>query len=99
MAQLPITAQFKRYTGAKPELRRKAAEAIARAERIATHLNRLIAANPGETQQYYFASMAINLGVTTEQVRSAVSDGGYNGITLWVTPADRERLASHGYLP
>ena len=99
MAVLPITAQFKRYSGGKPELRRKAAEAMVRAERIAAHLNRLIAANPSETQQYYFASMAIDLGVTTEQVRSAVSDGGHNGITLRVTPADRERLASYGYLP
>lgn len=92
MPFLPFTAQFKHYAGAKPELRRKNNEAFAVATRIAEHVNRLVANNPNELQQYYFASIAAEMDVTTNQVRSAISDGGYNGITLRVTGEDREEL-------
>jgi hypothetical protein len=93
MAILPLTARFKHYRGSKEALHRKSSEAAAVAQRVANHVNTLIANNPDETQQYFFGSIAHDLGLTTDQVRSAISDGGYNGITLRVSKEDRVALA------
>jgi hypothetical protein len=89
---LPISPRLKRYSGSKPELMRKSLSEQAIAIKIAEHVNALIANNPSEIQQYIFADIASDLDVTTEQVRSAISDGGYNGITLRVREVDREKL-------
>jgi len=92
MIDFPIRAHIKSYRGANPK---KQADNVAHnlaAQRVARHLNMLVANDPAENQVHSFASMAIDLGVTVELVRSAISDGGYNGITLKVTPADREKL-------
>lgn len=89
MPTLPLTAYWKRYGGGKEHLRVKAAEEAKTAQRIADYVNGLIADNPSELQQYYFATIARDLGVTVDQVRSAISDGGYNGITIGVRAEER----------
>jgi hypothetical protein len=90
----PLRAHLKHYRGAKPDLRRKVNEHNRQAERVADHINRLIANNPAEIQQYYFRNIAIDLGIPFEVVRSAISTGGANGITLGVRPTDRPALAA-----
>lgn len=95
MSQLPIRPRLKTYRAAKENLRRRTAEYNAMAMRVTDHLNREIANDPGEIQQYSFALLAIDLRLTTDQVRSAISNGGYNGITVGVTPQDREAMARY----
>jgi hypothetical protein len=95
MVHLPLTARFTDYRGSKDNLRRKATENAVTARRIADHVNGLIANNPDDVQQYFFASIAHDLGVSDEDVRSAISDGGYNGMTLRVTEYDRRELARY----
>jgi hypothetical protein len=91
MPGLPIQPYFKRYRGAKPNLQRKAVEEIRTAQRIADYVNAKIANDPEEIQQISFALVAIELGVTTEQVRRALP-GGFNGWTLRVDANDRKAL-------
>jgi hypothetical protein len=65
------------------------------ARKVADHLNTLIANDPDETQQYMFANLAYDLGYSPEEVRSAISDGGYNGITFHISSDDRRALETH----
>lgn len=95
MTDLPLRPHLKQYRGSKENLRRKNTEYNAMAHKVAAHVNRLIANNPNEMQQYMFASIAHDLGFTTDQVRAAISDGGYNGITIGVKEADRGELAQY----
>lgn len=93
MPGVPIQPRIKSYRGAKPALQRKNAEENERARRIVDYVNHLIANNPEEQQQQYlFGYIAIDLKVDVEQVRSAIEAGGYNGISLRVTPDDRPAL-------
>ena len=89
---LPLTPRLKQYSGNDPEKRRKAAERNAMAQRVVDHLNRLIAANPSETQSYAWAFVARDLKLTAEQVESSVAYGGNNGITIKIGPEDRPGL-------
>ena len=75
--------------------RRKTAEYNEMATRVVEHVNALIANNADENQQYMFAEIAIDLGLTADQVRSAISYGGHNGITIHVTEEDRVALARY----
>lgn len=93
MPLLPLRPRVKGYRGSKPELQRKAAREAATEVRIAEWFNRQIANNPSEVQVHIFADAAHALGVTVEQVRNAVGDGGHNGITIRVTEQDRAELA------
>lgn len=95
MANVPLTPNLRNYRGAKPNLQRKMAEFNARAHRIAEHVNTLMANNPSEIQQYMFGSIAHELGMTEDDVREAISDGGYNGITLGVRGTGREALVRY----
>lgn len=95
MPLLPLTPDFKVYRGSKENLRRKATEYNAIAQRVADHVNTLVANNPDEIQQYMFASIARDLRLTIDQVRSAIPDGGYNGITFSVLEAERQALARY----
>jgi len=95
MPYLPLEPNLKRYRGGNQNLQLRNAQANALAQRIADHVNRLIACDPHEMQQYFFAQIALDLGCTTEAVRSAISDGGYNGITLRVSKDDRCALARY----
>jgi hypothetical protein len=92
MSILPLTPNLRDYRGSKENLRRKNAEYNAMAHRVAEHVNRRIADNPNKIQQYMFANIAHDLGFTTDQVRAAISDGGYNGRTIGVTEDDRKEL-------
>jgi hypothetical protein len=91
MPGLPVTPHFKRYRGAKPNLQRKAAEELRAAQRIADYVNAKIANDPDEVQRIIFGFVAIQLGVTTEQVRRALP-GGFNGWTFRVDESDRKGL-------
>ena len=90
MATLPLEPHLKHYRGAKENLQRKYAEENRIRMKVAEHVNRLIANDPEPQQQYLFGFIAADLGVTKDQVRDAISDGGYNGITLWITRGSRE---------
>jgi 16S rRNA C1402 N4-methylase RsmH len=89
---LPSIPRYKRYRGSKPQLQRKNAQEIETAHRIAKEFFRRVADNPLELQVHYFATIAADLGVTTEQVRAAIGGGGYNGITLRIDQTDRREL-------
>jgi len=95
MPNLPISPRYKRYRGSKENLQRKSHEAVRVAHLVADHVNRLIANNPAEMQMIIFASVAYDLKLTTEQVRSAISNGGYNGRTIRVDENDRRELARY----
>ncbi len=89
MPSLPIRPNLKHYSGAKDSIRRKVNEHNAKLQRIADHLNRLIADNPNEMQQHLYGYIAIDLGVSLQDVQEASPEGGSNGITLRVRPEDR----------
>jgi hypothetical protein len=95
MTDLPLMPRLKSYRGANPKKQRQTASMNSNAARIVDHLNRLIANDPSEVQMHAFEYIAIDLGVSVEDVRAAIPGGGYNGITLRVTPADREVLACY----
>lgn len=92
MPQVPIQPRLKSYRGANEATRRQVAKYNAMAIRVADHINRQIANDPSEHQQYLFGFVAIDLGLTKEQVRSAIEDGGFNGITLAIHAMDRLAL-------
>ncbi|WP_027555094.1 hypothetical protein [Bradyrhizobium sp. Cp5.3] len=93
--RLPLQPKLDPYRGSKDRLRRKAAEHNAMATRVVYHLNRLIADNPNDQQQYLWYEVARALGLTVEEVGSAVMYGGHNGITVGVTEEGRRALASY----
>jgi hypothetical protein len=95
MPILPLRPRLKSYRGSKENLHRKNTDYNAMASRVAEHLNTLIANNPDEIQQYFFGMIALDLGLTVEQVWSAISDGGHNGITIRVTEQDRQGMARY----
>ncbi|OQW56218.1 MAG: hypothetical protein A4S14_10640 [Proteobacteria bacterium SG_bin9] len=91
MPGLPVAPHFKEYRGAKPHLQRRAAEEFRTAQRIADYVNAQIANDPDEVQQIIFGFVAIELGVTVEQVQRALP-GGSNGWTFRVDEYDRKGL-------
>jgi hypothetical protein len=95
MATLPLRPHFKHYSGSEEDPRRKTAEYNEMATRVIEHVNALIANNSDENQQYMFAEIAIDLGLTADQVRSAFSYVGHDGMTIHVTEDDRVALARY----
>jgi hypothetical protein len=95
MAILPLRPYLKHYSGSQESPRRKTAEYNEMATRVVEHVNALIANNPDENQQYMFVQIAIDLGLTADEVRSAFSSVGRNGITIHVTEEDRVALACY----
>ena len=95
MPALPIKPRSRHYRGSNPALARKAADHQLIASRIAEHLNRLIANNQSEVQQYSWAEIANALSVSISEVRASVWIGGNNGVTLRVTPELRQELACY----
>lgn len=90
----PIRPSYDTYRGSKISLQRKAANFNDTANKIADHLNKLIANNPDDVQQYLFGYIASDLGLDVDTVRK-VLPGGYNGITLRVSAEDRRALQSY----
>lgn len=94
MSMVPVVPHFRRYRGSNESIRRKTAQFNEIAQRIADHVNAQITNDPREIQQYLFGMIAIELGVDVELVREAISNGGYNGITLRIAEEGRAALAS-----
>jgi hypothetical protein len=92
---LPVTPRLDGYSGKDQRRRQKAAEHNEMAQRVADHINALVANNPKETQQYMYWVIAHDLGLTEDQVRAVVAYGGHNGITFKVTEEDRRALARY----
>lgn len=86
MIKLPLHPRLKGSTATNAEFNRQA-------QRIIDHLHRLIAANPNETQQYEYADLARDLGLSVDVVGAAIAYGGNNGITVTVSDHDRKKLA------
>lgn len=95
MPDLPFKGRGYRYSGRDERKQQKTAEKNRMVAAIARHANKLVADNPREIQQLYFASIAHELGYDVEIVRHALSKGGYNGITLRVTDEDRSALSPY----
>jgi hypothetical protein len=95
MIRPPLTPNLKFYGGSKESLRRKNAERNAMTERVAEYVNELIAHNPDEIQQYFFGTIASDLDLTVGQVRSAISKGGSNGVTVHVDQDARRELGRY----
>jgi hypothetical protein len=95
MAILPLRPCLKHYSGSQENPRRKIAEYNEMATRVVEYVNALIANNPDENQQYMFGKIAIDLGLTADQVRSAFSYVGHSGMTIHVTEEDRVALARY----
>jgi hypothetical protein len=95
MAILPLRSHLKHYSGWQENPRRKIAEYNEMATRVVAHVNASIANNPDESQQYMSAEIAVDLGLTADQVRSAFSYVGHSGMTIHVTEEDRVALARH----
>lgn len=96
MSRFPVRPKLKQYRGSNEKLERKNRDYNAMAHKVAAHLNGLVANNPNATQQYMFADIAYTLGYSAEEVRSAVSNGEYNGITFQDI-SDEERRDLEGY--
>ncbi len=97
MTQVPVQGRYKEYRGGKPALRDQVAAHNAMVDRVITHINTQVAKDPDELQQILYGFVALDLGLTKEQVASAMMYGGSNGITLRVRPEDR--LALERYAP
>lgn len=95
MPNLPIKPNVKSYRGLKEKLHRRVEMRNRMAHRVIDHVNRLIANNPAEAQEYFFGTIAGDLGLTAEDVCAAITDGTYNGITLRVTEDDRRALSRY----
>jgi hypothetical protein len=93
MPVLPLTPHLKFYGGSKEALQRRNADYNSMATKVAGHVNSLIADNPDRSQMYTFATIARDLRLTVAQVREALPEGGFNGISFGVTEEDRAKLA------
>jgi hypothetical protein len=95
MTQLPLQPRLDSYGGSKVSLVRKAMAHNAMAKNVVEHINRLIAQNVERHQQYFWPTIARNLDLTEDEVRSAVMYGGGGGVTLEVTEEYRIAMSSY----
>lgn len=95
MVVVPIIPHLEKYRGSKEAIRLQTAEFNRMAQRIADYVNTLIANNPNETQVYMFSAIARDLRLDVDDVRRAISDGSYNGITVGVRESERRSLARY----
>ena len=90
MSLLPLRPHLKVYRGPNACTRQKVAAHNILAQRIAEHVNTLVANDPRPIQNYTFAKIAADLGLTKVQVRSAVSGSVHDRLTFSVTNAHRQ---------
>lgn len=95
MPQVPIQGRYKDYRGGKPAMRDRVAAHNAMVDRVIAYINAQIVNDPDELQQILYGFVALDLGLTKEQVASAVMYGGSNGLTIRVRPEDRLALERH----
>jgi hypothetical protein len=62
------------------------------AVRIADRLHEIVLADQGDKQMHTYFDIGRPLGLDPDQVRAAIGQGGYNGISFSVTAEDREAL-------
>lgn len=91
MPGLPIQPHFKGY-GRSERTHERAAAFNHMAQRVADHIHKLILEDPASMQVYSFGQIALTLGLDVDDVRAAISGGGYNGISFGVDAADRDLL-------
>jgi hypothetical protein len=92
---IPIQPHFMSYEGANPRRCQDAARRNKTAQRVADYVNRKLANDPSEIQQFMFGFIAADVGIDVDDVRAAISNGGHNGITLRITEAGRFALAQY----
>jgi hypothetical protein len=94
MTVAPLRAKRKHYYGRDHAKQQRVVEQNRNIDRIERHANQLLADCPQEYEwlQLLFGEIANNLSVDVRLVREALSDGGYNGITVGLPPASRELL-------
>ena len=90
MSTLPLRPHLKVYRGPNACTRQKVDAHNVLVQRIADHVNALAANDPRPIQNYTFATIAADLGLTKIQVRSAVLGGVANGLMFSVTSAQRQ---------
>lgn len=95
MAQVPIEGRYKDYRGANVAMRERVAAHNRMVDRVIIHLNTLVANDPAEQQQYLYGFVALDLGLTKEQVSLAVMYGGSNGISIRVLPEVRPAVSRY----
>jgi hypothetical protein len=100
MPTLPIKPKLKCYRGLKEKLHRKIENHNRIAYRVTNHINKLIANNPDEMQEYLFDVLVADLSLTTDEVHAAIMEGDGitvrdEGITVRVTNEDRRALAPY----
>jgi len=93
MPNLPIRPNLKYYCGLKEKLYRKINQRNRVAYRVTDYVNKLIADNPAEAQEYFFDKIAADLTLTPNDVCAAITDECHEGITVRVTNEDRRALA------
>lgn len=99
MPRFPVKPNLKKYRGSKERAAHKNRDYNATARKVAAYLNRLVANNPDTMQQYMFDDIAHALGCSVDDVRSAISNGGHNGITFQdIDDGDRRDLAGYKLL-
>jgi hypothetical protein len=91
----PITPRYNTYRESKENLRRKAAEHNAMANRVVEYLNTLIANDPSETQQYLYFTIARDLR-PTDEVRSAIAAAVITALRLAFARKSAERWRGTG---
>lgn len=92
MPDLPLVGKGYRYAGRDERKHQQVAEKNRLVVAISRHANHKIAHNPRDIQVISFASIAHEVGCDIEVVRHALSNGGANGITVFVTDEDRQEL-------
>ncbi|TGQ79342.1 hypothetical protein EN850_20860 [Mesorhizobium sp. M8A.F.Ca.ET.207.01.1.1] len=91
MTMVPIRATRKAYRGADPQKALRVADQNRIIERIERRANEILAGRQDEIQVLLFQEIADDLSIDVDIVRDALP-GGYNGLTVRVTAADREML-------
>lgn len=94
MTNIPLRGSGYSYRGSNELKRLRTAEKNKLVAKITAHANTKIANDPSEIQMLSFGFIALDLDCDVEIVRYALSNGGYNGLTIRVTPEDRKALAA-----
>jgi hypothetical protein len=92
----PIQPKYDPYRGNDKKKLKSQRDFNDLAEKIALHANKEIANNPSDLQTIYFSTIAREMNINdVETVWRAISkDASKNGLTIWVTPEQREALAA-----
>ena len=84
MAKHPIKITLRPYRGRKETLRQKWLQKLELAHVVEAHINDTVRNSPNQTIVLNYATIAADLGQSTETIRDLLFDidGGYTGITI-----------------